>query len=113
MAPDSNTLTRLPSGPSGSTTARILLLGLIARNAAPLRIVLSRKAVPLLAPDPNAFPPPFSNGRPRVPRVLTAQHRLWNVCPSADRLRPQPAPRAQRLAQISLPRPPCRNHSQT
>src|SRR5580693_1542872 len=33
MAPDSNTLTRLPPGPSGSTIAGILLLGLIARNA--------------------------------------------------------------------------------
>src|SRR5258706_12014288 len=33
IAPDSNTLTRLPPGPSGSTIAGILLLGLIARNA--------------------------------------------------------------------------------
>src|SRR6476659_8466289 len=32
MAPDSNTLTGLPSGPSGSTIAGILLLGLISRN---------------------------------------------------------------------------------
>src|SRR4051795_5342703 len=32
MAPDSNTLTGLPPGPSGSTIAGILLLGLILRN---------------------------------------------------------------------------------
>src|ERR1700694_395195 len=33
MAPDSNTLTHLPRGPSGSTIAGILLLGLIARKS--------------------------------------------------------------------------------
>src|ERR1700694_5521795 len=33
MAPDSNTLTHLPPGPSGSTIAGILLLGLIARKS--------------------------------------------------------------------------------
>src|SRR5258705_12525650 len=65
------------------------------------------------SPEPQGLATAVSKGRPRVPTVLTAQHRLWNVCPSADRLRPQPAPRAQRLVQISLPRPPCRNHSQT
>src|ERR1700737_4222481 len=33
MAPDSNTLTHLPPGPSGSTIAGILLLGLVARKS--------------------------------------------------------------------------------
>src|SRR6478736_8681090 len=33
MAPDSNTLTRFPPGPSGSTIAGILLLGLRLRKA--------------------------------------------------------------------------------
>ncbi len=33
MAPDSNTLTRFPPGPSGSTMAGILLLGLMARKS--------------------------------------------------------------------------------
>jgi hypothetical protein len=33
MAPDSNSAKRLPPGPSGSTIAGILLLGLIARNS--------------------------------------------------------------------------------
>ena len=32
FAPDSNTLTGFPSGPSGSTMAGILLFGLIARK---------------------------------------------------------------------------------
>src|SRR5438067_2870610 len=151
-------LTRLPSGPSGSTIAGILLLGLIARKSAaicsPLVMFtgktlygssISSSATLILRPF-GVFQVCSSIGSIvifcRTPRKRGIQYSktsrpynrplgildrpllrtmthgpvdgrfpLWHVRASADRLRPRKAQR-KNLVQVSLPRPPRRDHPQ-